>query len=189
MHSALKKEGKALYDYARAGLSVEREPRVVTVHRLDVLSWMGDELCIEACVSKGTYIRTLAEDLGKLLGCGAHLSALRRVQSGPLNVREAIAMEAFLALDDAARDALVMPPDVLISDWPRVNLPADEAGRFLSGLRAAVWRWPTPRRCASMARRPGRSWAPPISVQVRVDPQPPLEPVGSGRRCCNHWPH
>jgi tRNA pseudouridine55 synthase len=138
MHSALKKDGKPLYDYARAGLSVEREPRDVTIHRLDILSWEGDELCIEACVSKGTYIRTLAEDLGALLGCGAHLIALRRVQSGPLNVREAISMEAFLALDDAARDALVMAPDVLISDWPRVNLPADEAGRFLSGLRRRV---------------------------------------------------
>lgn len=138
MHSALKKDGKALYDYARAGLTVEREAREVTVHRLDILSWQADELCIETCVSKGTYIRTLGEDLGELLGCGAHLTSLRRVQSGPVQVSDAITMDAFMALSATERDACLLPPDVLIANWPRVDLPADEAGRFLSGLRRRV---------------------------------------------------
>jgi tRNA pseudouridine55 synthase len=138
MHSALKKDGKALYDYARAGLTVEREARDVTVHRLDILAWQADEMHLETCVSKGTYIRTLAEDLGELLGCGAHLTALRRVQSGPVQVQDAVTLEAFMAMEAAERDACLLPPDVLIADWPRVDLAADDAGRFLSGLRRRV---------------------------------------------------
>lgn len=138
MHSALKKNGRALYDYARQGIEVEREPRDVVVHRLDVLSWVGDELRIETCVSKGTYIRTLAEDLGTLLGCGAHLIALRRTGSGPVRVGDAIGIDAFVAMSEAEREACILPPDVLIADWPRVELSAEEAGRFLSGLRRRV---------------------------------------------------
>ncbi|HSV69194.1 MAG TPA: tRNA pseudouridine(55) synthase TruB [Methylibium sp.] len=138
MHSALKHEGKALYDYARAGVEVERAPRRVTVHRLDILRWQDDELEIEVCVSKGTYIRTLAEDLGERLGCGAHLIALRRTASGPVRVDDAITVEALNALEPAAREARLLPPDVLLADWPAVRLASDEAGRFLSGLRRRV---------------------------------------------------
>ena len=138
MHSALKHEGKALYDYARAGVEVERAPRRVTVHRLDILRWQHDEIDIEACVSKGTYIRTLAGDLGERLGCGAHLIALRRTASGPLRVGDAITIEALNALDPADREARLLPPDVLLGAWPSVRLAAEEAGRFLSGLRRRV---------------------------------------------------
>lgn len=135
MHSALKKDGRPLYEYARAGVSVDRTPREVTIHRLDVLSWQGDEMHIEAHVSKGTYIRTLAEDLGELLGCGAHLAALRRIQSGCLTVQQAVSLEAFMAMSSTERDQCLHAPDVLIEDWPAVRLNSEDAGRFLSGVR------------------------------------------------------
>jgi tRNA pseudouridine55 synthase len=86
MHSALKHQGKALYEYARAGVEVERAPRRVQIHRLDIVHWHDAELVIDVACSKGTYIRTLAEDLGAALGCGAHLSALRRTGSGQLDL-------------------------------------------------------------------------------------------------------
>lgn len=138
MHSALKHEGRALYDYARAGVDVERAPRQVTVHRLDILHRQHDELEIEVVVSKGTYIRTLAEDLGEQLGCGAHLIALRRTACGPVGLGDAISIEALTALEPAAREARLLPPDVLLGAWPALHLAAGEAGRFLSGLRRRV---------------------------------------------------
>jgi tRNA pseudouridine55 synthase len=135
MHSALKKDGKALYEYARAGVEVERAPRLVRIHRTDILAWHGDELTVDVTCSKGTYIRTLAECIGERLGCGAHLSALRRIGSGPLDIRDATTLDALAALDEPARDALLKPADWLLADWPPVRLADDEAGRFLSGLR------------------------------------------------------
>jgi len=138
MHSALKHEGRALYDYARKGIAVERRPRAVTVHRIDVLCWQGDRLELDIRCSKGTYVRTLAEDIGQQLGCGAHLSALRRTASGALHVADALTLEQLTALDEAERDALLLPADALLADWPRVQLPDDEAGRFLTGLRRRV---------------------------------------------------
>ena len=138
MHSALKHEGRKLYDLARAGVEVARTPRRVTIHALDILHWQADELVIDVRCSKGTYIRTLAEDLGEALGCGAHLSALRRTASGGLGVADAVTIEQLQALEPAAREALLRPPQVLLGDAPEVRLPADEAGRFLTGLRRRV---------------------------------------------------
>jgi tRNA pseudouridine55 synthase len=135
MHSALKKHGKALYDYARAGLEVERTPRCVTIHSLDIVEWQPDRLVVDVSCSKGTYIRTLAADLGDALGCGAWLLALRRTGTGPLDVADAITIDALEALPEAERAARLLPPDVLLSDRPAVRLPDDEAGRFLTGLR------------------------------------------------------
>jgi len=85
--------------------------------------------------SKGTYVRTLAEDLGAMLGCGAHLTALRRTASGPVRVEDAISLDALAELTEAEREALLRPPDSLLADWPEVRLGADEAARFLTGLR------------------------------------------------------
>jgi tRNA pseudouridine55 synthase len=138
MHSALKKDGRPLYDYARAGIDVERTPRRVTVHHLRVLDWQGERLAIEVACSKGTYVRTLAEDLGELLGCGAHLTALRRTASGRLKIEQACTLERLEALSEAERDALLLPPDTLIADWPAWQLSADEAARFLTGLRRRI---------------------------------------------------
>ncbi len=138
MHSALKHEGRALYDYARAGIEVERTPRAVTIHAIDIVDWHDATLVIDVRCSKGTYIRTLAEDLGAALGCGAHLAALRRTGSGLLDVQRAVTIEALAAMTEAERDALLLPADVLVAAWPEVRLPDDEAGRFLCGLRRRV---------------------------------------------------
>lgn len=138
MHSALKHAGRALYEYARAGVEIERTARRINVHRLDVLRWQHDVLEIEVCVSKGTYIRSLAEDLGRLLGCGAHLAALRRTASGRLGLAGAITIDDLAALSPAEREARLLHPDVLLGAWPAVRLGADDAGRFLSGLRRRV---------------------------------------------------
>jgi tRNA pseudouridine55 synthase len=138
MLSALKHEGRALYDYARAGVEVARAARAVTVHRIDIIALRDELLVLDVLCSKGTYIRTLAEDIGQALGCGAHLAALHRTASGALSVHDATTLERLASLSEAERDALLMPADALLAAWPRVQLPDDEAGRFLTGLRRRV---------------------------------------------------
>ena len=138
MHSALKYEGRALYEYARAGIEVERAARSIVIHRLDILDLQAATLVLDIACSKGTYIRTLAEEIGEALGCGAHLAALRRTGSGPLQIADAITLDELAALDAAARDARLLPPDALLADWTAHRLAADEAGRFLTGLRRRV---------------------------------------------------
>jgi len=138
MHSALKHEGRALYEYAREGIEIERKSRRVAIHALDLLDWQAPLLTLDVRCSKGTYVRTLAEEIGAALGCGAHLAALRRTGSGVLSVDDAVTLEALEAMDDAARDALLLPPDVLLADWPEWRLTAIEAARFLTGLRRRV---------------------------------------------------
>ena len=138
MHSALKKDGKALYEYARAGQDVEREPRDVTVHALSLA--LGEEggravLRFTARVSKGTYIRTLGEDLGEALGCGAHLSFLRRTATGAFQVGQCTTIEALEARPEDERLGQLLPVESLLDRHPRVTLGADDAGRYLSGLR------------------------------------------------------
>lgn len=99
MHSALKRDGKPLYKYAREGITLERPPRPVTIHQLDVLSVTPTEAVIDVLCSKGTYIRTLAQDIGRRLGCGAHLSALQRTRVGPFHVDDAIELETLQSMD------------------------------------------------------------------------------------------
>jgi tRNA pseudouridine55 synthase len=138
MHSALKHEGRALYEYARQGIEVERKARSVAIHALEILGWQDERLTLDVRCSKGTYMRTLAEEIGAALGCGAHLAALRRTASGALAIDDAIALDALEALSDAERDARLLAPDVLLADWPVWRLPAHEAARFLTGLRRRV---------------------------------------------------
>lgn len=138
MYSALKHEGKALYDYARQGITIEREARAVTIHGIAILDCQHDSLKIAVRCSKGTYIRTLAEDIGKALGCGAHLSALRRTASGTVDVRDAISLDALAAMTEAEREAMLRPPDCLLADWPSISLADEDARRFLNGLRRRV---------------------------------------------------
>ena len=138
MHSALKHEGRALYEYAREGIEVERAMRSIVIHRLDILDWQAETLVIDVTCSKGTYIRTLAEEIGQALGCGAHLAALRRTGSGALHAADAITLDELAALDETARDTRLLPPDVLLADWTALRLAADEAGRFLTGMRRRV---------------------------------------------------
>lgn len=138
MHSALKHQGRALYQYAREGIEVERAARHITIHQLTVLDWSGHTLVLDVLCSKGTYVRTLAEDIGAALGCGAHLSALRRTASGPLTVETSITLDALAALAEADRGSRLLPPDALLAEWPEHRLPAHEAARFLTGLRRRV---------------------------------------------------
>jgi tRNA pseudouridine55 synthase len=138
MHSALKKDGKALYEYARAGQEVEREARDVHVHTLSLAMTEDQDrpaLRFTARVSKGTYIRTLAEDLGEALGCGAHLTMLRRTATGPFDIAECITLDNLAARDEAGREAALLPSEALLAGHTSVTLAPDDAGRFLSGLR------------------------------------------------------
>ncbi len=138
MYSALKKDGKALYEYARAGKEVEREPRHITIHELHIAPAQdprGPALKIIVRCSKGTYIRTLGEDIGEALGCGAHLGLLRRIETGGYTVSQCVSLPALEAMNEAERDAWLLPPQSLVSAAPAVTLDAENAGRFLSGLR------------------------------------------------------
>jgi tRNA pseudouridine55 synthase len=136
MHSALKKDGKALYEYARAGEVVDREARDVVVRELELrAAGSGPDLVLLARVSKGTYIRTLGEDIGEALGCGAHLASLRRIATGEFGISQCVCLEAFETMDEEQRLACVKPVDCLLTGHVRVPLDADNAGRFLSGLR------------------------------------------------------
>ena len=138
MYSALKHQGKALYEYARAGIEIERVARQVTVYSIDVADWQSPRLTLDVRCSKGTYIRSLAEDIGEALGCGAHLAALRRTASGTLRVEDALTLEQLQGLDEPGRDARLLPPEVLLAEWPQLRLSQHEAGRFLCGLRRHV---------------------------------------------------
>jgi len=139
MYSALKKDGKALYEYARAGVEVERESRQVTIYALNMTLAQVEPAQIaikmEAKCSKGTYIRTLGEDIGEALGCGAHLGALRRTATGNFLVSQCVTLEALEAMTERQRLACLHPVASLLPDHTVVTLDDDNAGRFLSGLR------------------------------------------------------
>lgn len=131
MYSALKHEGQPLYKLARAGETVERKPRSVTINQLKLLGLEGDRLRLEVHCTKGTYIRTLVEDLGNALGCGAHVSELRRIQAGPFDLSKAVTLEELEALHaeggHLALDHLLMPSDCGLQDWPEVELTEQTA--------------------------------------------------------------
>jgi len=139
MHSALKKDGKALYEYARAGIEIEREAREVTIHALNMALDNTDVAhpaikMIVKC-SKGTYIRTLGEDVGEALGCGAHLSALRRVGTGGFEVGQCVTLEALEAMTEEERLNCLIPVDSLLSEHTVVMLDDENKARFLNGVR------------------------------------------------------
>ena len=138
MHSALKHEGKALYEYAREGVEIERTPRRVILHAIDIVSLQGEVVTIDVHCSKGTYIRTLAEDIGEHLGCGAHLIGLRRTGSGGVSLQGAVTLEALQAMTEAERDRHLLAPDVLLADCPQAILSEADAVRFLTGMRRKV---------------------------------------------------
>ncbi|KND59526.1 tRNA pseudouridine synthase B [Candidatus Burkholderia verschuerenii] len=135
MYSALKRDGKPLYEYARAGQTVEREGRQVTIHALQMIACALPLVTFRVTCSKGTYVRTLAEDIGEVLGCGAHLTALRRTGVGALTLEHAVTLDALALLDEAARDARLQPVDALLSTFPAVRLDDEATKRFLHGQR------------------------------------------------------
>jgi tRNA pseudouridine55 synthase len=137
MHSALKHQGRPLYSYAREGTSIERAPRSVVIHRLVLVQFADERLTIEVECSKGTYIRTLAEEIGAALGCGAHLAGLRRTRVGALDIADAVNLETLEQLEPVARDALLRPLDSLVAALPAVSLEAGGARRFGQGQSIA----------------------------------------------------
>lgn len=143
MYSALKRDGQALYALARQGIEVERPPRVITIHALELLELKPASLTLEVRCSKGTYIRTLGEDIAVALGTRGHLSQLRRTGIGAFEgqtLYDFTALEA-LAGDEAALDACLLPVDAALDGLPKIVLPADAAAAFRHGQRLA-WRAP-----------------------------------------------
>ncbi|VXB42015.1 tRNA pseudouridine synthase [Pseudomonas sp. 8AS] len=137
MYSALKKDGQPLYKLARAGEVVEREARSVTIARLELLSLEESKLRLSVACSKGTYIRTLVEDLGQLLGCGAHVAELRRTQAGPFNLAQTVTLEELEAAHaeggNEALDRFLLPPDSGLQHWPLVHFSEHSAYYWLHG--------------------------------------------------------
>lgn len=140
MYSALKRDGKALYEYAREGVTLEREARPVTIHGLELIGYEKPFLKIRVTCSKGTYVRVLGEDIGAALGCGAHLNALRRTGVGALTGEHMITLEQLQA--HPAPLSLLAPVDALLSSFPALELTAELAKRFLQGQRLALGKEP-----------------------------------------------
>lgn len=133
MYSALKRDGKPLYTLARAGVEVEREARTVRISELRVLAYSGDSFIFEVACSKGTYVRTLAEDWAAAVGQQAHLSGLRRSGVEPFDASAMVSLERLEGLDLAGRDALLLPPAVALRGWPRVEVDAELERRLARG--------------------------------------------------------
>ncbi|WP_047515755.1 tRNA pseudouridine(55) synthase TruB [Methylophilus sp. Q8] len=133
MYSALKVNGKPLYEYARDGVELERAPRQVTIHALRVLGCADNSAEIEVCCSKGTYIRTLGEDIGKFLQAGAHLTALRRTATATYQIAHTVSIEALEQMTAEQRDALLLPVDTAITALPKILLQEDAAYYFKQG--------------------------------------------------------
>jgi tRNA pseudouridine55 synthase len=195
MHSALKKDGKALYEYAREGETVEREARNVVIHALDLLDMQlqGDApfLRLRVRCSKGTYIRTLGEDIAEALGCGGHLIALRRVVTGPFVASQCVTLQDLEAMDEAKRLGALLPVAVLLPGYTEVILDSDSTGRFLNGVRrhgpwvdcdqVAVY-GEHPRALLGTAMVHGGELVPgrllsPIEIQQILESSPALEPL------------
>ena len=147
MYSALKHQGKRLYELAREGVEVEREPRQVIIHRLELCEVKLPEFELQVHCSKGTYVRTLAEDIGEALGCGAHVTALRRTGVGPYTGYPMYAMPALEAAAEegghTALDRLLLPIDTALADWPEVCVGADAAFYLKQGQAVLVPKAPT----------------------------------------------
>lgn len=145
MYSAVRIDGRRLYELARRGEEVERTPRTVEIERIELLHWQPPLLTLAITCGKGTYIRALARDLGAALGCGAHVVALRRTQVGTLTLASAITLAELEAEPGRLVQAL-LPPDVAVADWPRLDLDASAAQRVANGL-------PVPRTLAAPRAR------------------------------------
>jgi len=146
MHSAIKQNGQPLYKLARQGIEVERKPRQVTIHELKLLRLEGDEIEIYVHCSKGTYIRTLVEDIGEALGCGAHLSQLRRTQVGPFHEEGMISLDTLREEAEEGAESLdhhLLPLDQALGDYPEVTLTESSLFYVRQGQAVQVPQAPT----------------------------------------------
>jgi tRNA pseudouridine55 synthase len=163
LYSALKRDGRPLYAYARAGQALEVAPREVRIDAIDVLGVDGDRLTLAVRCGKGTYIRALARDIGRELGCGAHLAALRRTASGGYDVADSITLDALAALDADAAATRLLSVDSLLRGWPRLDLDPAQADGLLQGRRLRMTPATAP---AAGAVRVYRAGATPIFLGV-----------------------
>ena len=138
MHSAIKHQGKPLYEYIRKGETIERESRRVTIYELVLERFTGDELEITVRCSKGTYIRTLAEDIGQALGCGAHLQGLRRTAIAQFRLENAYTWEQLEAMTMPQRETSLLPLDCLLQDLPMLDLDEAQVTRMAQGQRLGI---------------------------------------------------
>lgn len=146
MYSAVKHQGQRLYKLARQGVEVERKPRPVVIHTLTLLQLEGEVLEFDVRCSKGTYVRTLAEDIGAALGCGAHVTALRRLAVGPYDGAEMVSLETLRGLAAqgmGALDAVLLPMESALAEWPDVRLSDDAAYYLRRGQPVLVPHAPT----------------------------------------------
>jgi tRNA pseudouridine55 synthase len=156
MYSALKREGRPLYELARAGIEVERAPRRVEIQRLQLVEQVDERVVASTSTcSKGTYVRVLAEDIGSALGCGAHLAALRRTRVGRLTLERSVALAALEAMPLTARRAALLPLDELLDTLPSIELDAVLAQRFRLGQRLAIEAEPRGERIRVYAEHDG----------------------------------
>lgn len=132
-HAALKYRGRAYYDYARKGVDIPREARDVDIESLELLDWSAPDATVRVVCGKGTYVRVLAEDLGKALASCAHLTALRRTRVGPFDVAHSHTLADLEAMDEATREACLLAPDAAIAYLPRLDLDADAASALREG--------------------------------------------------------
>jgi tRNA pseudouridine55 synthase len=180
MYSALKKDGKALYEYAREGITVERAPREVQIYALNMALAPAEDaqpaMTLVVRCSKGVYIRTLGEDIGAALGCGGHLTRLRRTATGPFGIGQCVTLEAFEAMDETQRLACLLPVESLVANHARIVLDEQDAGRFLSGLRRRRGAWADAPAVAVFAPSPaggGLGWGPAGASAVTALQAPP----------------
>ena len=147
MYSALKYKGKPLYKLARQGIEVERKARTVTIMKMDLVSFEEDQYVLDILCSKGTYIRSLAEDMGTKLKCGAHVSELRRLGSGPYDVKDCYTVEELASIKDQrglnSLDGCLLPLSTAVMDWPAVNLPEITAFYLRQGQAVQIAHAPT----------------------------------------------
>ena len=137
MYSALKRDGKPLYEYARAGVELERTARDITIHQIRWIDIQWPQATLEVSCSKGTYIRVLAEDIGNLLGCGAHLEGLRRTEVGHLNLEQSFTLESIQqALLDSS--SYILPVDALLQTLPHLTVDEQQAKRLEMGQRVPL---------------------------------------------------
>lgn len=142
MYSALKRDGRPLYEWARQGIELPREARSVVIHELRLLDFTGDRCRLRIVCSKGTYIRSLADELGERLASGAHLTALRRTDVGALHVGNAVTLDELAGLSEEAREQRLLPPDSLLQSLPPAHLDDTDGRAFIHGNPVRFAGWP-----------------------------------------------
>ncbi len=138
MYSALKKEGKPLYELARKGIEIERETRPVTIYALELIEFTENSITLDVTCSKGTYIRVLGEDIGEVLGCGGHLTMLHRIQTGHFELIPSYTIEYLESLMEEQREALLLPVYAPIDHFLKIQVPEGREKYFCNGLESNI---------------------------------------------------